>query len=504
METIEQETIDDIPATIALQKKTSFSGDVVKLVSGTTLAQAITVIAAPFLTRLYSPEAFGVLALFISITSILVIVSCMRYEFAIMLPKSDKEAANLLCVSLAFVILISVLTLPVVWYGGDVVLRWLNAPNLLPFLWLVPLSVFVGGILLAFNYWNSRTKHFTRLSITRVISSSVIVSSQLSAGYSGYATGGSLIGANVTGQAVAATVLGWQIWRNEKKLLLKSIRWKDMIAGITLYRKFPMYGTFSALLNTLSIQLPVIMLSIFFSPIIVGFYALGYRILKVPADIIGGAISQVFYQRASIAKVDGCLAELVKNTLRWLMSLAVFPFLLMTMIGHDVFAIFFGQNWAEAGHYVQILSPWFFFAFLGSPISTLYIVIEKQEVGLLFNVLLVLLRAISLVIGGILGNIALALALFSFSGVFLWCCLGIYLIFKSGLDVIYISKTLLSKIFLSGLFILPVIIVKWILYGSSFAVLITASIISILYYFNFILYDDAARALIVKFIVKRK
>ena len=74
----------------------SFAANVLKLVTGTTFAQVIIVLASPLLTRLYGPEAFGFLALFTSITSIIGVIACMRYEMAIMLPKTDEEAANLL------------------------------------------------------------------------------------------------------------------------------------------------------------------------------------------------------------------------------------------------------------------------------------------------------------------------------------------------------------------------------------------------------------------------
>ncbi len=102
-------------------KKTSFASDVLKLVSGTAFAQGLTICASPFLTRLYGPEAFGTLALFVSITSIIGAIACLRYELAIMLPESDEEAANLLGVSLCFVVLISILTVPMVWLGRPII-----------------------------------------------------------------------------------------------------------------------------------------------------------------------------------------------------------------------------------------------------------------------------------------------------------------------------------------------------------------------------------------------
>lgn len=95
----------------------------------------------------------------------------MRYELAIMLPKTDEEAANLLGLCLLCVAVVSGLTVPALYFGGDALLSLLRAPGLEPYLILVPVFVFISGVFLALNYWNSRTKHFGRLSVARVTSS---------------------------------------------------------------------------------------------------------------------------------------------------------------------------------------------------------------------------------------------------------------------------------------------------------------------------------------------
>ena len=83
----------------------SFAANVLKLVTGSVIAQGLGVLAAPVIARLFAPEAFGVAALFVSITGIIGVVACLRYELAIMLPKTDEEAANLLGISLFFVLI---------------------------------------------------------------------------------------------------------------------------------------------------------------------------------------------------------------------------------------------------------------------------------------------------------------------------------------------------------------------------------------------------------------
>ena len=67
-------------------KKENFASDVLTLAGGTTFAQILTILSVPILTRLYGPEDFGVWALYISITSIITVIACMRYEYSIMLP----------------------------------------------------------------------------------------------------------------------------------------------------------------------------------------------------------------------------------------------------------------------------------------------------------------------------------------------------------------------------------------------------------------------------------
>jgi O-antigen/teichoic acid export membrane protein len=238
----------------------------------------------------------------------------------------------------------------------------------------------------------------------------------LGAGYAGHATAGSMIGASVGGQAIATAVLGAKIWMDDGQMLRGNVSLGRMLSGIKRHRKFPMYSTWSALLNTASWQLPAFLLFRFFSSTVVGYYALGFRVLQMPMDLIGSAIAQVFFQRASEARVHGTLAALVENTLRRLVMIGLFPMLMLTIVGRDLFAVVFGANWAEAGVYTQILSVWAFVWFVSSPISALFSVLEKQELDMLLNVVNFAGRLLALGIGGALHNPRIAMVLFACSG----------------------------------------------------------------------------------------
>jgi lipopolysaccharide exporter len=437
-----------VSETAQVQRLPSFAGDVLKLVSGTAVAQLLGILASPILTRLYAPEAFGLLALFTSITSIVGVIACMRYELAIMLPESDEEAVNLLGVSLLFTTLLSLLTVPLIWWGRDPLLRWLDAPELARYLWLTPPMVFFSGVFLALNYWNSRTKQFGRLSIARVSNSVATTSAQLGLGFTGFVSGGSLIGAMVGGKVLATAVLGGQIWRDDHGLFLRAIYQSELIPLIKRYRKFPLYDTWSALLNSISWQLPTLMLSSYFSTAVVGYYALGYRILQLPMSFIGGAIGQVFFQRVSEAQLRGELTLAVEQTFRRLVMIGLFPMLTLAFIGRDLFILLFGTDWAEAGVYTQILSVWAFLWFISSPLSTVFSTLQKQEHMLRWNLVNFATRFGSLWVGGILQDARLAVFLFSSSGIFVYGYIVLSILVHAGVPLSTIMKIISAQLLL--------------------------------------------------------
>jgi len=476
------------------KSSSGFAANVLKLVTGSVFAQGLGVLAAPVIARLFAPEAFGVAALFASITGIVGVVACLRYELAIMLPKTDEEAVNLLGVSLFFVLIVTIISTLIIFFADDVIVNLFNSPELSKYLWLVPLAVFVTGIFTALNYWNSRTKHFGRLSIARVVSSVVTQMGILGAGFTGFVSGGTLITARVLGQFVSTLVLGGQIWRNDGRLFKTSIGWKKMIVGLKRHKKFPIFGTWSALLNTASQQSPVLLLAFYFSPKTVGFYALGQAVLSMPMSLVGGAVSQVFFQKASEAhNRTGNLSKVVEEVFKRLVSLGIFPILLLTLIGKDVFIVVFGARWAEAGVYMQILGLWIFFQFISSPISTLFAVLEKQNYGLFFNGVLLGTRAASLVIGGMTGDVGFTLFLVASTGVVCYGFLCFWLISKAGLPVMRALYQIVKYSIYSSPLLIFIALAKWSLGVQEIGVLLLGLCCLVMYYLPVMIQDKELR-----------
>ena len=476
-----------------MAKKSSFAGDALKLTIGAILAQAFAVLFSPVLSRLYAPESFGTAAIFTSILGVISAVVCLRYESAIMLPSEDTDAAGLLVGIMFFIGAFTVLTVLGVLFLGEPVCRWLKAPKLESFLWLLPIAVLVNGGCLALRYWNTRLKRFSLLSGVRVATSLTQGTGKLAMGLLSHAGPGSLIGANVIGNVVSGAGLGWQAWRKDRFLLWQT-SWRQIVSLLKRYRKFPLVSSWSGLMNAFSVQLPILLLSMFFTQTVVGYYSFGVRIILLPMTLVGTAIGQVFFQRASQALNEGRLDVTVQSTYSRLVSLGLFPLLVLGLIGPEAFVVVFGARWAEAGVYVQIISVWQFFVFVVSPLSTLFSVLERQGAGLIFNIVLLASRVLSLIIGGwFFGNARLALALYAGSGLAAWIWAGWWLLRLSGVS----SGVAVSHLWRCLLYAMPCFLflsaAKWWWQWPAWGILLLAVVGGLVYYGFVVRHDRVLR-----------
>lgn len=467
----------------------SFTADVVTLVTGTTIAQIISILSAPLITRLYGADAFGLSALFSSLLGIIAMIVCLSYEVSIMIPKTDGEAANILALSIVITSLTSLSLIPLFGLWGDTLLSLFNANKLSPYLWLIPPTAFLSGLFSTFTYWNSRVKRFMRISIAQMSKVASTTGTQLGAGFAGYATGGSLIGASVIGQFVATSTLGYQTWRSDNELFIKKISWKVMREVSKTYRDYPKYGLFTSLINNFSLQIPIFILSAFFTTTVVGYYSLGLMVLQMPMVVIGGAIAQVFFQRAAEAYnlSRSAFTSIVETTVGRLILLGILPILLISFLGRDLFVLVFGSGWAEAGVYAQILSFWILVQFIASPLTALFNVQGYLRANLLFQIIMCITRIIAMIVGGIYGDLYLTLMLLSVSGVLFYSFESVWLIKKAWVSFISVLKNISKSLLLAILIIISVVIIKYIIqYDMILVIAIGILGMTIYYYIIFI------------------
>lgn len=486
------------------QSMSLFAENVLKLMTGSVVAQGLAFVVTPLLTRVYAPEAFGLAALFTAITGIVAAVSCLRYELAIMLPENDQDACNLVAACMGFVLLFTVLTAIFLYFAGDLVVLLLNSSDMQRYLWLMPVSVFAGGTFLALRYWFTRHKRFGAISKAQILSSGIVQADKLGMGYAGHATGGSLIVANLIGQLASVVMLGAFMLRNDWQIFRASIGWKKLQHNIKAYKNFPIYSTWSVLLNTASLYMPAIILSVYFSHEIVGFYALGRAVLGIPLTLLGGAIGQVFFQKASqVRHHKKELSRVVEAVFKRLMSLGMLPIVMLMFVGEDIFVVAFGEHWAEAGIYVQILALLVFFQFISSPISMLFSVLDQQRQGLYFNLLLFATRMAALIVGGISGDVRLTMFLFAWTGAVCYGILSFWLISKAGVPV----GDAFSQFFRQAIYMTPVLMlivsIKWFGGYGEIGVLVWSGCSLMSYYLFAVWHDKELRKTVLTVFVKR-
>lgn len=375
--------------------KNEFAKNVVTLITGTTIAQAIPIIITPILTRMYTPEDFGVLALFVAIVTIIGSVANGRYELAIMLPSDDDEAINIAALALLISTVLSFLLFLPSFFLNEYIAASLNSQFIGFWLYFVPLVVWFLGLYNVLSYLNNRMKNYKSIAASVVYRSVVQASVQIGVG-SVKATAGGLISGQIMANIVANARL---IYNTRKYYRLSAINRSSMGGVARRYISFPKYSMWAILANTLSYQFLNVIISLFYSMSTLGFYSLAQRILGLPTSLIGDSIGRVYFQQATIEKREtGKASKVFRSTTRRLLLMSCIFFLPLYFILPFVFSVAFGQEWRVAGEYAQLLLPVFMFRFVSAALSTTNSVFEKQGLSLLWQIGLLILSIGSLVI----------------------------------------------------------------------------------------------------------
>jgi len=400
-------------------------------------AQVLGLAAAPILTRLYPAGAFGVLALYFSLVSIFGMIACLRFDVAIPLAESEKDAVGIMAIALLSATAITGLVGAIVVLAGPAICRLIGAPFMATTLGWVPVSVLLVGVTSTLTYWMYRKERFGTTSAVNVLRSVSSAGTKLALGLKGLVTGMSLVLGEITGACLAAGGLCRSALRNDRSLFREGLSWPELLALARRFRRFPLVDVFNVLLNNASWQIPVFLVNAFFSRSVLGLYSLTFRVLQLPVMLVGSAIGQVYYQRIGRLLATGdSPAGLTAAVFQRLAYLAVFPATTMVVAGPVVFATVFGRGWWESGVYARILGAWLCCWILASPLSLFYLASQRQRRLLAFQVVIFVSRLVSLVGGGVYGDVHVALLLFSATGILVYGCLAVDVLRLAGVGYI--------------------------------------------------------------------
>lgn len=349
-----------------------------KLFSATLLAQVITIALSPLLTRLYSPEDFGYYSVYTAIVSLIIVYATGRYEYAISTAKTIEESERLFKLVIFLSTVSSIVLFFVIFVLEDLFNQLAGFKEQNHILYYVPLTVFGLGIMQGLNYYFNRQKDFSHISKSKILQSVSIGGSSVLFAFLGFHTLG-MIWANIIG-VITANLYNIFGKRLESFFIINKYGFKDIKNLAIKYKQYPLYNSTSGFFDALALQAPILLLSRFFSEVIVGFYSLTVRVIALPITLISTAVAQVYLSELVEKENDGERIDLnVKKAFNVLLTLGVLPILLLVLFGPDLFKLVFGEEWVEAGELSRILAFSYYAKFVISPLSVVFFVKNKVK-----------------------------------------------------------------------------------------------------------------------------
>lgn len=417
-------------------KKNIFISQVFTLLSGTALAQLITVLIAPLLSRVYSPEAFGLFAVFIAIVSTISPAITGRYDLAAIVVKEPIQSRYLYDASIVFNATVSILLFVFVVSGGGEVYFPDDIDTSEAIFYLIPCLVFFTGLITAGKSWANKNEQYRTISISLIYQNLVAGAAALIIGLYFDSSYG-LIYAAIFGPIVA-----WiYIYRSISPTLsiARKFQLRNLINIMIRFKDYPIFNASTAILNGLTTSLPVFFLAKYFGAAEVGFYALLIRVGALPLSAVADAVSRVSFKKiTSIINSGSCALQFLWQMAISLTLLASVPSVLLMIFAPRIFSVVFGSEWEEAGRLLTVLMPALAIQFVVSILTPGFLACGKLRVFSAWQVFSFIVTVIVFFVFGSRGDIndfflaymVKDIILYSLCFVILWFCLRKPLIIK--------------------------------------------------------------------------
>lgn len=348
-------TAPDVQSAAPRSQKDSAVAHILILMGGTGASQVLTALSAPILTRLYSPHDFGLYAIALAFVNLFAAVVALRYETAIMLPRSNRSAANVmvLCFFVVFgvtgvALMACLLGLTIPLSKGHISLDWFSVL-------LIPLAVLFCGIQLVLRFWCMRFREFSTITHIVMVQTVITLGVQIAAALLFPADAAYLILGTALGFGISILVAIPKIIQTFPSALARSVRTSRLIAVGKRHRRFPLFATPYSFVSQAVGRLVLLILSLFVPTTVLGEFALAQRVVYLPVSVLTSAMSQVFYSRA-VQQLDDPKLHLMIRRIMVAGALVFVPVLAFNFFfSGEIFSIAFGARWAEAGRFAAWL-----------------------------------------------------------------------------------------------------------------------------------------------------
>jgi O-antigen/teichoic acid export membrane protein len=356
-----------------------FSRNTVILIVGSLVAQAIPILLHPFLRRMFAPDDFGAMAIYLNLLAVITIASSLRYESTVVLPENNIEAANLLGLSVIINLIINLLLFFIIFFFEEEIGRLLNIPEKYGhYYYFLPISCFLFGSYQSMNYWLIRMKAFKSSSENKIIRRTIEVGVQFTSGLFKF-NGGLFIG-DFFGNLGNFLSAFRQVFRNQ--FTFSMISSKKMRFVFHKYIDYPKYNLLPTLLSNFATIFPFLLFSKFFSIETAGYLDLTRMVLSIPLIFVSSTISQVLFQHVTEKKRNHeSIIPDVRNLLIILLVIVAVESLVVFTVGDSIFQVVFGTNYILSSFFSKILIFSFSLNFITSSFSSFFLIFNKIRIN---------------------------------------------------------------------------------------------------------------------------
>ena len=383
------------------------------LLSGNILAQIISLAAYFALTRIFSTEDYGLYSIFYSYIEVLIILSTCKYELAIVVADSDREASAMAHFTLRLNAIVSTALLTialVLWLTGALPgnfdeLGWIVL--------LIPPMVFFCGTSRVYSFLFNRAHRYGTMATSETVNAASGAVIKIALGLLGILQAGMPIG-TVAGRAIGNLVYRLKSPKKNSELRIPNTELKSVARK---HRNYPRYVATKDFVNSFSSNLPFLWLALYFDRADVGLFALALTFTFRPINILNVAFEQVLYARtAEAVRQRQSVSRLITRFLLILNAIAIPLFVLAWFVAEPVFAFCFGGRWAGCGIYVQALLPWVFLMLSSTSLMFISNVFSTQRTEFGFYLVLLALRGAAIALGIHAADFLLAIRLYATAG----------------------------------------------------------------------------------------
>lgn len=363
---------------------------VLTLLTGTTMVQALGILVSPIVARQYGPTALGHLTAAGVFASMIATIAPLALDAAIVIVEKDDEASEIGGFVVTSSVVVGLISVGLVMLVSGLGASWesLKFVNTNPLFW----ACFVGATTVltcstaAISSLAVRHQQFSSVSSSRVVQSVATQGLTLGLGLwspSDLAAASSLL----VGQTLGLGVLAMALRGSSKPVRLAVPSIEGMKQIISTHRRFPLYTYPHAILDSMRENAIVAAMGAAGGELGLGYWGLVARTVRGPVSLLGSAFAQVFTSRVSQQAREGKPLEPI---MRWVLvrlaAAALLGTVTLVLFGPQLFGLVFGSQWTEAGSVARLAVPWIAVNLVASPFAYLSYLLKINRPYLLWAI----------------------------------------------------------------------------------------------------------------------